>query len=247
MAIGPDLFTRIELRQKTGIPDDVLNYWMREGVLRARVGGEGRGNPRRFDYPEVMLAAILDQLRGFGLSVAALKGLSDRFHAALDFFREHGLTRKNFHEFQTLRDRRIYEEQGHGSFGHTTEPEKFPEFEWEENKHKPGLYIAKIPVEELLKNPSFWRSPDASDEEVNLAVSLINTIDLDDYDAHYWYWSTLTEIHKQRFSGQPDHFERDSLGDWHMTRGDPTGRSWISVDTSAINFELWSGDRSLRD
>lgn len=246
MAIGPDLFTRVELRQKTGIPDDVLNYWMREDVLRAREGGEGRGNPRRFDYPEVMLAAILDQLRGFGLSVAALKGLSDRFHAAIDFFREHGLTRKNFHEFQTLRDAKTMEERELPVYGRTTEPEKYPQYEWEENKHRPGIYLAKLDFETLVGDPSLWRAEDASDEDVQLALSLIGEIDLDEYDAHYWYWSALTEIHARRFSNQPDHFERDSLGNWHMTRGDPTGRSWISVDTSAINFELWEGDRSLR-
>lgn len=242
-----DLFSRIELVQKTGIPDDVVNYWTREGVLRARVGGEGRGNPRRFDYPEIMLAAVLDQLRGFGLNVAALKGLSGRFHDALDYFREKGLTNENHYELHTLIDRQRYIERGLGSFGHTREPENFPQYEWKENKHRPGLYIAEIPFEDLLEESSFWQSPDATEEDVRLAIDLINKIDSDEYDTNYWYWSLLTKIDKQYYSGEPSHFARDSRGDWQMLRGDPSRRSWISIDTSAINYDLWRGDQGLRE
>lgn len=84
-------------------------------------------------------------------------------------------------------------------------------------------------------------------DDVERAVRLVQILDVEELDSHYCYWSSLTSIYKKKFSGQPEHFERDSTGIWHMTRGDPTGRSWISIDTSAINYELWQGDQSLRD
>lgn len=247
MPDGPHLFSRLDLINKTGIPDDVVNYWTREGVLRARQGGEGRGNPRKFDYPEIMLAAILDQLRGFGLNVAALKGLAERFHQALDYFRALNLNRSNYDELHRLLDMKTYDDCGDPLGGFTQFPDQYPEYEWKEVRDNPGVYNANVPFDELIKKPDLWKSKSATQEQVDAAITSIQIIDPDEYDAHYWYWITLVDIHRKSFSGQPDHFERDTAGHWHMTRGDPKGRAWISVNTSALNFGLWAGDRGLRE
>lgn len=247
MARGPDLFSRVELHRKTGIPDDVLNYWLREGVLRAREGGDGRGNPRRFDYPEIMLAAILDELRSFGLNVAALKGLSERFHQAIDFFRTRRLNNKNYIDFVELVDRKFAEEEGRGAWGHTTTPEKFPQYDWTQSKHRPEIYSSDMTFEDLTKNPELWPSEDIADEDLDQVIEWAKRTDPEDVYAHLRYWSLLVSISKSPTWRDADHFARDTTGQWHLTPGDPTGRSWITVATAAINWELWQGDQSLRD
>lgn len=247
MARGPDLFSRVELHRKTGIPDDVLNYWLREGVLRAREGGDGRGSPRRFDYPEITLAAILDELRGFGLNAAALKGLSDRFHEALDYFRARGLNRNNFYDLDELIYKQKREQEGDAAYGYTQDPAKYPQFEWKEVNGRRGGYVADVPFDELVDLPDLWRSTDSSDEDVQLVSRLARELDPEEYRAHYRYWSLLSTIDRKPSSLEAEHFARDSTGRWYLTPGDPAGRSWISIATTAINWELWQGDQSLRD
>ena len=63
-------FSRKQLFELTGIEDATLDYWARTHVLRAADGGGGKGQHRRFEQSEVMLAAILAELMKFG--VAAL-------------------------------------------------------------------------------------------------------------------------------------------------------------------------------
>lgn len=57
------LFTRQQIRHRTGIREDLLNYFVREGLLEASEGGGGKGQHRRFKAIEVTLAAIMNQLK----------------------------------------------------------------------------------------------------------------------------------------------------------------------------------------
>jgi DNA-binding transcriptional MerR regulator len=85
------LYTKQQIGELTHIPADVLNYWMREGVLRPASGGEGKGSHRRFPYWEVNLAAILREVQQFGAGLASLKALAGLFHRAADWARSVGL------------------------------------------------------------------------------------------------------------------------------------------------------------
>lgn len=79
------LFSRQQIAEITGLDDSTLNYWMREGVLRAAEGGIGRGSHRKFTYHEATLAGILNELRHFGVGVKAMARLAERFHEAIDW------------------------------------------------------------------------------------------------------------------------------------------------------------------
>jgi hypothetical protein len=66
-------FSRKQIAQVVGTTDDVLGYWMREGLLVPTSGGSGKGSHRSFDYRQVHTAAILHELRGLGVNIAGLK------------------------------------------------------------------------------------------------------------------------------------------------------------------------------
>lgn len=76
------LFTRQQVAKLTGVSDDMLAYWLKQGLLVPTSGGDGRGSHRRFDFVQVNIAAIFGQLRRFGLNVGALRSLADLLQAA---------------------------------------------------------------------------------------------------------------------------------------------------------------------
>ncbi|WP_338242226.1 MerR family transcriptional regulator [Aurantiacibacter hainanensis] len=78
------LYSRQQIGQLVGLDDTTLNYWSRERLLIPTEGGEGRGSHRRFDFIQVNIAAILAQLRPFGLNIAVLRPLADLLQRAAD-------------------------------------------------------------------------------------------------------------------------------------------------------------------
>jgi DNA-binding transcriptional MerR regulator len=76
---GP--FTRSRVARLTGLPDDVLAHWTKEGLLRPAEFVGGTGRHKEFSGEEVNKAAILAQLRAFNCSIKTLRwfaGLIDR-------------------------------------------------------------------------------------------------------------------------------------------------------------------------
>lgn len=69
-------FGRQQLSELTAIDDDVLGYWIREGLLRPLAGGDGKGKHRRFDYRQVNIAALLGEMRGIGVNISGLRSFA---------------------------------------------------------------------------------------------------------------------------------------------------------------------------
>jgi DNA-binding transcriptional MerR regulator len=76
------LFSRQQLGSLAGLDDTTLNYWSREGLLIPSAGGLGRGSHRKFDFVQVNIAAVLGQLRRFGLSIALMRSLAELLQSA---------------------------------------------------------------------------------------------------------------------------------------------------------------------
>jgi DNA-binding transcriptional MerR regulator len=76
------LFTRQQIASLTGIDGSSLNYWSREGLLVPTEGGGGKGSHRRFDFVQVNIAAVLNELRRFGLNINALRSFAEQLQAA---------------------------------------------------------------------------------------------------------------------------------------------------------------------
>lgn len=74
--------TRQQLGAFAGLSDDVLAFWIKSGLLVAASGGGGKGSHRRFDGFQVNIAAILAELRSFGMNLAGLRSFATRLQAA---------------------------------------------------------------------------------------------------------------------------------------------------------------------
>lgn len=70
------LYTRQQMSQLTGLEDALLNYWSREGLLIPTQGGAGRGSHRKFDFLQVNIAAIMGQMRRFGLNIGVMRSFA---------------------------------------------------------------------------------------------------------------------------------------------------------------------------
>jgi len=81
----PDLFSRQQVQQFTGVPDDVLQFWLKQGLLRP-VEASSRKH-RRFMPEQLQLAVILNELRSLGANVGVLRKFSDMFHGGRELLR----------------------------------------------------------------------------------------------------------------------------------------------------------------
>ena len=59
-----------------------MNYWSREGLLVPSEGGNGRGSHRKFDFVQVNIAAILGQIRRFGLNISVMSSFAELLQKA---------------------------------------------------------------------------------------------------------------------------------------------------------------------
>lgn len=73
MQFSSNLLTRQQVASRAGLSDDVLSFWIKQGLLQATSGGVGRGSHRRFDIFQVNIAAVLAELRRFGVNVGILR------------------------------------------------------------------------------------------------------------------------------------------------------------------------------
>lgn len=91
-------FTRQQMSAATGLADDVLAYWLKEGIIRPTAGGSGKGSHRKFDYVQVHIAAILREVRQFGVNIASLREVSDILQRGVDICSRHSFHRASFRE-----------------------------------------------------------------------------------------------------------------------------------------------------
>lgn len=82
MDLTQALFTRQQIGELAQLDDSTLNYWSREGLIVPTEGGKGRGSHRRFDFVQVNIAAILGQLRRFGLNIGMMRSFAGLLQSA---------------------------------------------------------------------------------------------------------------------------------------------------------------------
>lgn len=70
------LFTRQQVAELIGMSDDVLSFWSKNELIAPTSGGEGKGRHRKFDLFQVNIAAVLVELRKFGINIGAMRSLS---------------------------------------------------------------------------------------------------------------------------------------------------------------------------
>lgn len=89
MLFGPNtrypvdqLFSRQQLQQITGIPDDVLGYWFKEELLVSEPA-EGRKH-RRFRFYQAHVAVVLEAMRSLGANIGVLRSFAGAMQRGWD-------------------------------------------------------------------------------------------------------------------------------------------------------------------
>jgi DNA-binding transcriptional MerR regulator len=98
-------FTRQQVADLVGVSDDLLAYWLKQGLLVPMSGGAGKGRHRRFDFVQVNIAAVYGQLRKFGVNIAALRSLSHLLQSAAEIGRSCKLHPGNYRSAAILATR----------------------------------------------------------------------------------------------------------------------------------------------
>lgn len=98
-------FSRQQVAAITRLPDDVLGYWMREGLLVPLRPSAGKGDHRSFDFRQVHLAALLGELRTFGVKSGALKSFADMINRGISFATQYGLNDSEAYYVANLAER----------------------------------------------------------------------------------------------------------------------------------------------
>lgn len=79
------LYTRQQIHEATGLSLDVLGYWIKDGLLRAREAeGEGRGKHRQFGFEALHIAALLAEIHGYGVGLAGLRRVAALLWRSVD-------------------------------------------------------------------------------------------------------------------------------------------------------------------
>lgn len=239
------LFTRQQIAELTGVADSALNYWMREGLLQAAEGGEGRGNHRRFSFTEINIAGILNEVKQFGVGLPALKALANRFHRALDWMHTRGVTFETAQVFTEFAlDRESFLEKGYLEIDAAIHQKTFPGSTVE--VHGSGPYaLARITWEEALQDyilPTILKHEMPNHKEALRIIESVTAEEWQEYRAlrSYYYYATL--ITKRTYeSSSLYYFYRDKDDDWVMTPNDAIlPVSVIAIDLARLNFNIWS-------
>ncbi len=267
--IRSSLYSRQQVARLTGLDDSTLNYWMREGVLQAAEGGMGKGQHRRFAYHQINLALLLNQLRGFGVSLPALKRLAFRFHDALADYQHAGITRENDDIVDTII--RIRQEVAEQGFYEDTVSEedlaKYIElFPWFATKkiyrsHSHLRYRCQLSLEEAIEvrrlvHLVYDREPDPDWTITDDVLSIAMGVDITAWAASRPYWQAITYLAPDWQVEVNEHYYtplivyRNSSGEWEVAKGDPEASmlSYVGIYLEKLGEEAWAqladGDRA---
>ena len=101
-----------DLLARTGMPVDVMTFWLRKGLLRAIDATRVAGQHRRFMFYEVNLAAVLLQVREFRTNIDGLFSVAAIYHEAIDWGAELGVSRDDVFAMWTVFTQRAFRDRG---------------------------------------------------------------------------------------------------------------------------------------
>lgn len=94
--------SRSGLISRAGIPNDVMTFWVRRGLVRPIYAPSGTGRHLRFEWYEANIAAIMSQLRQFGLPIEGLLAIANTFRESIAWASSYELTRDDVNALQTV-------------------------------------------------------------------------------------------------------------------------------------------------
>lgn len=245
------LFTRQQISHLVPQLDDAtLNYWMREGVIRAAEGGGGRGQHRRFRYSEVNLAAILNEVRQYGAGVPSLKSLSSVFHTSEDWALALGVNLLEVRLLYLLHEISAdFERNGY----YPAPAEEMPHRDADDVSRITGDPRVRLnswsEISEWLKKSNFYRSELGARFE-DAHFELFHATNRAEVKAH---WTTLMHIARmpseesahRASSIDLTYFTRDLDGRWTLSGSVEVGGAGIShiaINIPRLLYRTWNGE-----
>lgn len=95
-----ETFSRQEVQERTGVSDDVLAFWIKQGLLLP-LPAAPRAH-RRFSYEQLHIAAVLNGMRSLGANVGVLRSFADAFQKGASLLSNTGFSREELHSACTL-------------------------------------------------------------------------------------------------------------------------------------------------
>jgi DNA-binding transcriptional MerR regulator len=95
--------TRQQLSALAGVNDEVLAFWIKNDLIMASSGGEGKGSHRKFDGFQVNIAGVLAELRNLGVNLAGLRAFAKQLQLATVLGKSAECNPFAFHEALELR------------------------------------------------------------------------------------------------------------------------------------------------
>lgn len=239
------LFTRQQMSELTAIPEDVLNYWMRENVVRAAEGGGGKGQHRRFKYTEINLAAILNEVRGFGANLSSLKELAKVFHASADWAEDKGMAPDDLRLISLIQSNRAQFNK-HGFY--PAPAADFPDRQPDGKSDFTGKLRVHLrswdDVVEWMSRSLFYIDELGAKFDAR-HFEWADTVSPDLIDTH---WGVLRRIASIPATADADSFPlilaRSSGGEWALSSGTSAEISalvsFIGINTSRLIYEMWN-------
>lgn len=86
-----DHLSRSDIVRLAGIDNDVLTFWLRQGLIRPIHAAAGRGRHLRFDMCQLKIAGVLSSARLAALNVDALRAIAAELQNAVSTFQRFGL------------------------------------------------------------------------------------------------------------------------------------------------------------
>lgn len=84
--------SRSGLTTRAGIPNDVMTFWVRRGLVRPIYAPSGMGRHLRFEWYEANIAAVMSQLRQFGVPIDGLLSIAATYRDAIAWASSYDLT-----------------------------------------------------------------------------------------------------------------------------------------------------------
>lgn len=98
-----ETFSRQQVHERTGIADDVLAFWIKQGLLVA-LPAERRAH-RRFSYEQLHIAVVLNAMRSLGANIGILRKFSAALQNGFVTWRESGFAPQSLSAASTLCER----------------------------------------------------------------------------------------------------------------------------------------------
>lgn len=210
--------SRSGITYRADIPNDVMTFWVRRGLVRPIDAPSGMGRHLRFHWYEANIAAVMNQLRMVGVSIDALLSIASKFREAIAWASELGVSQDDVYAMMTYRNLRY------------------------------GLEKRDYSLEEFNSELKSWSDERHGSQRVtDRIIAIADQVDDADFRKHQSAYTAITDQPDQLYHPDATYFWRVG-DDWRFdfnedglfqAREDGALAS-IAVDISSTLFHVWN-------